>query len=215
MNIIILTAGSMAVSTHRMFSTSIRFQNKSVWFYDDDKSNPLTHFNSFDEMIKKVRNNLGLAFTDFIFGAWNPNIKITFLSRLKKHFGETPDFLTINLSEDLVQTYVYDKQGILISKNVLIETEVKIGNYVCINYNSCIGHHTEIGDFTTIAPGAIINGCVKIGKACFIGSGAIIIPKVKIGNNVVVGAGSVVIRDIPDNCTVVGNPAKITKEYNE
>jgi serine O-acetyltransferase len=34
---------------------------------------------------------------------------------------------------------------------------------------------------------------------------------VKIGNNVTIGAGAVVVKDIPDNCVVAGNPAKIIK----
>ncbi len=32
-----------------------------------------------------------------------------------------------------------------------------------------------------------------------------------IGDNVAIGAGSVVIKDVPSNCTVVGNPARIIK----
>ena len=38
-----------------------------------------------------------------------------------------------------------------------------------------------------------------------------IIGAVHVGNNVVVGAGSVVVKDIPDNCVVAGNPAKIIR----
>jgi len=34
---------------------------------------------------------------------------------------------------------------------------------------------------------------------------------VTIGENSIVGAGSVVNKDVPDNCIVVGNPAKIIK----
>lgn len=41
-----------------------------------------------------------------------------------------------------------------------------------------------------------------------------IIPGVKIGNNVVVGAGAVVTKDVPDNCVVVGNPARILKRLD-
>ena len=52
-------------------------------------------------------------------------------------------------------------------------------------------------------------GAVKIGNKCFIGVGAIILCGNHIGNNVIVGAGSVVTHDIPDNCVVAGNPAKI------
>ena len=33
-----------------------------------------------------------------------------------------------------------------------------------------------------------------------------------IGKNVIIGAGSVVTKDVPDNCMVVGIPAKIKKE---
>lgn len=52
---------------------------------------------------------------------------------------------------------------------------------------------------------------VHIGKKCFIGVNAIIMPGIKIGDSVVVGSGSVVTKDVPSNCIVAGNPAKIIK----
>lgn len=51
----------------------------------------------------------------------------------------------------------------------------------------------------------------RIGKRCFIGVNAIIMPGVTIGDEVIVGAGSVVTKDVPSNCIVAGNPAKIIK----
>ena len=50
-----------------------------------------------------------------------------------------------------------------------------------------------------------------IGKNCFIAVNSIILPGVKIGNQVIVGAGSVVTKDVPNNCVVAGNPAKIIR----
>jgi acetyltransferase-like isoleucine patch superfamily enzyme len=47
-----------------------------------------------------------------------------------------------------------------------------------------------------------------IGNGVRIGSNSTILP-VKIGDNVIIGAGSVVTKDIPDNVTVYGNPARI------
>jgi acetyltransferase-like isoleucine patch superfamily enzyme len=51
-----------------------------------------------------------------------------------------------------------------------------------------------------------------IGSNCFIAVGAIILPGVKIGDEVIVGAGAVVTKDVPSNCVVAGNPAKIIRE---
>ena len=50
-----------------------------------------------------------------------------------------------------------------------------------------------------------------IGDNVTLGVNVTIIGPVTIGNNVIVGAGSVVVKDVPDNCVVAGNPAKIIK----
>lgn len=48
-----------------------------------------------------------------------------------------------------------------------------------------------------------------IGKECQIGARSIIFPGVKIGDNCVVTAASVVLEDVPPNCVVAGNPARV------
>lgn len=55
-------------------------------------------------------------------------------------------------------------------------------------------------------------GTTQIGKKCFIGHNAIIMCDVKIGDEVVVGAGAVVTKDVPSNCIVAGNPARIIRQ---
>lgn len=55
---------------------------------------------------------------------------------------------------------------------------------------------------------------VRIKAGCWIGANTIILPGVTIGKNSVIGAGSIVTKDIPDNCVVVGCPARVIKEIS-
>lgn len=73
------------------------------------------------------------------------------------------------------------------------------------DYFSCL-HCTTIG--------AKKAGRPIIGDNVSLGANVTIIGDVHIGNNVVVGAGSVVVKDVPDNCVVAGNPAKIIRYLN-
>lgn len=67
---------------------------------------------------------------------------------------------------------------------------------------SCI-HCTTVGKKGNKRP--VIGNNVSIGcNACILGD-------VHIGNNVTIGAGSVVVKDVPDNCVVAGNPARVIR----
>jgi len=94
----------------------------------------------------------------------------------------------------------------------LLSTCLKLGNFVFINFNTGIGHDTEIGDHTIIYSHIDIGGGTRIGHHCIIGSGVTIRPGVKIGNGCIVGGGSMVVKDVPDNVTVAGVPARVIKE---
>ncbi|QVJ79589.1 serine O-acetyltransferase [Prevotella sp. khp1] len=51
-----------------------------------------------------------------------------------------------------------------------------------------------------------------IGDNVKIFTGATVFGGITIGNHVTIGAGAVVSKNVPDNCTVVGNPAYIVKK---
>ena len=100
---------------------------------------------------------------------------------------------------------------------------LNIGNDVIISHKALLDkgiRGIHIGDGTRILAGSMVlahDNCRNffvppvIGENCIIGTNAMIMPGVNIGNQVVVGAGSIVTKDIPSNCIVVGNPAKVVK----
>ena len=54
-----------------------------------------------------------------------------------------------------------------------------------------------------------------IGDNVYIAANSTVIGGITVGDNVIIGAGSVVTKDVPANCIVVGNPARIIKKEGE
>ncbi len=99
--------------------------------------------------------------------------------------------------------------GTVVMPGAIINSDVRIGKHCIINTKASVDHECLIGDFVHIAPGATLSGNVEVGKCSWIGVGACVRQGIKIGKNCMIGAGAVVIKDIPDNSTAYGNPARI------
>ena len=83
-----------------------------------------------------------------------------------------------------------------------------IGNKNIIMGLCNIGHNCKIGNNNEIGCGTIICGHVEIGNANAIKIGCTIRNRTKIGNTNLIGMGSNVVKDIGNEQTVMGNPAK-------
>ncbi len=117
-----------------------------------------------------------------------------------------------------IGTFVEIQRGVTIGKNCKIQSHSFLCEGVTLEDAVFIGHGVmftndknpralkEDGSPMTKADWNCQPTLVKKGAA--IGSNATLVPGIIIGTNAVVGAGAVVTKDVPDDTTVVGNPAR-------
>lgn len=144
---------------------------------------------------------------------------ISIIYRIGNHvkYSEMPNLIKKLI---LIILILFRKVFIEYFLNTEIPFSTKIGRELTLfhPYGIIIHPNVEIGErciiFQNVTIGMAHAKTPKIGNDVCIGAGAIVIGGIIVGNNVNIGAGAVVTKDIPDNCTVVGNPAKIIKKDN-
>jgi serine O-acetyltransferase len=105
------------------------------------------------------------------------------------------------------------------SLQVSIHPSASIGTSVFLDHATgiIVGAFAVIGDEVTIMQNvtvgrkqALPGRAPRIGRGVLLSSGATILGDVRIGDFAKIGAGSVVERNVPDGCTAVGVPARLT-----
>ncbi len=125
-----------------------------------------------------------------------------------KHYGG-------NLARLLYHSYLR-ATGVAIGDNTMISIGAKIdvrrgkiiiGNKCTITHGCVILSH----DAAAARLNKKSEATTIIEDNVFVGVNSVVLPGVRIGRNSIVGAGSIVTKDVPENCVVCGNPAKIIK----
>tara|TARA_B100000963_G_scaffold331197_1_gene321811 strand:+ start:1071 stop:1646 length:576 start_codon:yes stop_codon:yes gene_type:complete len=175
--------------------------------------------NEFLESIKKrdpaAKSIIGIILT-------YPGVKAVFLHKFS-HFFHLAGFELIGRIISQITRFF---------TGVEIHPGAKIGKNLFIDHGMgvVIGETSEIGDNVTIYHAVTLGGSSPsidserqrhekrhptIGNDVVVGSGAQIIGPIKIGNGARIAANAVVVKDVDDNATMVGIPAKAVKVGNK
>lgn len=90
-----------------------------------------------------------------------------------------------------------------------VSANVTLGRLVIIHGFAVVAHDCVIADGVTISNHVFVGGGASIGEAATLHPHSVILPNVIVGARSIVGAGSVVTKNVPDDCTVFGSPARV------
>lgn len=188
--------------------------SKPTWrligFFDDgvEKGKQISHFGQV------------LGGMD-VLNAWDKPLDLTIAigdpkslrgvrERVTNKYISFPNVIAPNFGISDAETFSIG-QGNIIGSGCGVSVDVRIGNFNILNADIVMGHDAEIGDYNVIMPNIRVSGGVKIGDENLLGVGSIILQQIKVGNRIHLGAGAVLMTKPKDNCTYLGNPAKLFK----
>ena len=151
-----------------------------------------------------------------------PGVKAVFFHQISNFFYKAGFDLVARIVSQIIRFFT----------GIEIHPGAKIGRKLFIDHGMgvVIGETSEIGDNVTIYHNVTLGGSSPsidserqrhekrhptIGNDVVIGSGAQIIGPIKVGNNARIAANAVVVKDVPENATMVGIPAKAVKLENK
>src|SRR5699024_10178137 len=199
--LIIIGAGSLGVMT---LDAALEMDcYEKISFVDDNKNR--------NEIIHGHQVIGGMDVLEDLDENWDYIISIA-NNKVRKKISENFRLNYVNIIHPNVAISRFSEIGIgnIILPNTSIDLETIIKNHVILNKNNSRGHNVTMNNYAQASPGCNLGGIIDEGT--FIGLGANILPEMKIGSWSTIGAGAVVTKDVPNNVTAVGVPAKIIKE---
>ena len=101
--------------------------------------------------------------------------------------------------------------------------QIGAGLFIDHGHGVVIGETAILGDDVTLYQGVTLGGTGKdtgkrhptLGDGVVVGAGAKVLGPFTIGDRSKVGAGAIVLKEVPPDCTVVGNPGRVVRRGTE
>jgi sugar O-acyltransferase (sialic acid O-acetyltransferase NeuD family) len=144
----------------------------------------------------------------------NPSLKYQVLEKLKKDNLLFPVLIHPGVTNEAFQFNAIG-EGTIITQGCILTTNISLGKHVLLNLGCTVGHDAKIGNYSSLMPHVNIAGNAALGTQVYVGTNATVLQFLTVGAKSIIGAGAVVHKNLPDNCTAVGVPAKIIKRHDD
>ena len=142
---------------------------------------------------------------DIIVAIGNPGVRERFLKDIEESGKSVPVLIHPNA---VIADNVPIGNGTVVVAGAVVNPGAVIGKGCIINTCSSVDHDCVLADYVHVAVGAHVAGTVTIGERTWIGAGATVSNNVSICADSMIGAGAVVVKDICEQGTYIGVPAK-------
>lgn len=191
--------------------------NNPTWnilgFIDDDEAIQNSEINGY-KVLGKICDINKYSDAYFICAVGSSRTRQNIIANIKK-LNPATHFATLIDPSVEISDSVTIGEGTIICAHTIVTVNISIGKHVIINLDCTVGHDSVLNDFVTLYPSVNVSGITNIGDCAELGTGTQIIQGMTIGSHSIVGAGAVVVKNIPDNCTAIGCPAKPIKFFGE
>jgi sugar O-acyltransferase (sialic acid O-acetyltransferase NeuD family) len=140
----------------------------------------------------------------YIISVGNPKIR----KKVVESFPTDTKYITIIHPSVVMSEWVEIGEGSIVTANVILTCNIKIGKHAHLNLHTTIGHDCIIGDYFTTAPAVNISGICMFGNCVYFGTNVSVKQGITIVDDVIIGMGGVVVKDIEECGTYIGMPVK-------
>lgn len=171
----------------------------------DDKKDALDGFKGFEPILASVEDYMPQENDVFICPLGNPEYKKKYSGIITAKGGK---FLNLIPPSCELNENIKMGQGVIINNFSAVSAGAEIGDMVTIQSHVIVGHDAKIGACCQVSSFSFIGGYAVLGECVTVSPGSVIIDRVNVGDHSIIGAGSVVIKNVKENTTVFGNPAR-------
>lgn len=172
----------------------------------DDKHDALLEFKKYPQILTSVEDYQIEENDVFVVALGDVNYKKIYTEKVIEKKGE---FYSLIHPTAIINQNIKIGVGAIIGQYAVVSNDVTIGNHVIVHPFCVFGHDVTIGNYSSMGAYTFLGGFSKIGDMVTIHPKASVLPHKKVNKNSIVGTGSVVMRNVPENVTVHGNPARI------
>ena len=209
----LIGAGGFTIEVLFLIERFYKNRWENIYIIDDDpekigsKIRNVDVVSNINDFVAKCKNERDIE-NNVIITINNPEIRMHIIEMFSS------EKISVNFPNIIDKTVIIDEEyseigkGNIIMDFVGITGNVNVGDFNIIGARTGIGHDSSIGNFNTFSPRVSISGYVTIGNGNKFGLNSAVLQNKTIGNNNDIWSYTMILRNIKNECTYFGMPAK-------